>query len=139
VRVINKIIIHCSATKPSQDIDAETIRRWHVEDNKWSDIGYHYVITREGDIQEGRDVSRSGAHARDFNANSIGVCLVGGINENGETDFNFTHEQMTSLKVIVDQCVLIHGPCSVLGHRDLPGVDKDCPGFDVRAWWGDRS
>lgn len=137
MREINKVIIHCSATKQSMDWTVEDIRNIHVGENKWSDVGYHYVIRRNGDIQEGRPVERSGAHARDFNANSIGISLIGGIDDDGKSDFNFTSHQMTSLKVLVDQCVSLYGPCKVLGHRDLPGVTKDCPCFDVRAWWGD--
>lgn len=137
MREINKAIIHCSATKPGMDWSVEDIRKIHVGENKWSDVGYHYVIRRNGDIQEGRPVERSGAHARDFNANSIGICLIGGIDDDGKSDFNFTSHQMMSLKVLVDQCVNLYGPCTVLGHRDLPGVAKDCPCFDVRAWWGD--
>ena len=70
------IVIHCSATKPSMDVDAETIRNWHVNERGWRDIGYHKVIKRNGDVEDGRDVRDSGAHAAGYNSKSVGVCMV---------------------------------------------------------------
>ena len=71
MRDINLIVIHCSATPPDQKIGAEEIRDWHVNGNKWSDIGYHYVIRRNGVIDVGRDVSVAGAHAKGYNHGAI--------------------------------------------------------------------
>jgi len=73
---IQKLIIHCADTPPNMDVGAEEIRRWHVEGNGWSDIGYHYVIRRCGLIETGRDESTPGAHVRGHNTGSIGVCMV---------------------------------------------------------------
>ena len=78
MRKIRKIIIHCSATKEGQDIDAKEIKKWHVEGNGWSDIGYHYVIKLDGTVEEGRPIERSGAHTLNHNHDSIGVCYIGG-------------------------------------------------------------
>ena len=76
------------------DIDAETIRDWHVNGNGWSDIGYHYVIKRNGLVEAGRPVSISGAHAKGHNADSIGICLVGGMLEDmSKADANFSLAQ----------------------------------------------
>ena len=80
MRHINKVIIHCSATPEGRDISLDTIRQWHIK-RGWSDIGYHYVILINGTIQEGRPVERAGAHCKGHNANSIGVCYVGGVDE----------------------------------------------------------
>ena len=78
MRKIRKIIIHCSATKEGHDIDAAEIKKWHVEGNGWSDIGYHYVIKLDGTVEEGRPLERSGAHTLNHNFDSIGICYIGG-------------------------------------------------------------
>ena len=62
MRQINKLIVHCSATREGQNIPVETIKKWHVEGNGWSDIGYHFYIDLEGNIFKGRDIATMGAH-----------------------------------------------------------------------------
>lgn len=137
MRLINELIIHCSATRPSMDIGVAEIREWHL-DRGWSDIGYHYVIKRDGSIENGRPVAKSGAHAKGRNANSIGICLIGGVKqEDGKTpDANFTYEQYEALNVFVTKLEReypeIH---SIIGHRDIPGVWKACPCFDVKTFF----
>ena len=79
MRTIDKIILHCAATKEGRDIKTETIKSWHVKGNGWSDIGYHYVIELDGTVKKGRPMHRSGAHTKGHNTGSIGVCYVGGI------------------------------------------------------------
>ena len=74
------IVIHCSATPSNMDIGVDKIRKWHVDDNGWDDIGYHYVIRRDGTLEIGRDEAMVGSHARAVNGTSIGVCLIGGSN-----------------------------------------------------------
>ena len=100
MREIKKIIVHCAATPPSMNIGAKEIRDWHMSPSKttpFSDIGYHYVIRRNGEIEKGRDISIAGAHAFGHNFNSIGVCLVGGIDDNKKADDNYTLKQYNSL------------------------------------------
>jgi hypothetical protein len=134
-RSTDYIVVHCSATKPSQDIGASEIRKWHVEDNGWSDIGYHQVIRRSGAIELGRPLHVSGAHAKGVNSRSVGVCLVGGINANGDPENNFTQKQFDALALTLEYWKLIYPKAEILGHCDLPGVTKACPCFDVREWW----
>jgi N-acetylmuramoyl-L-alanine amidase len=93
MRLIDTIIGHCSFTPPKMDIGAAEIRGWHVDENGWLDIGYAYVIRRNGIIELGRDLDNDGdvdeeigAHARGFNAHSIGICVVGGMDEYGLSD-----------------------------------------------------
>lgn len=137
MRLINSLIIHCSATRPSMDIGVAEIKEWHL-DRGWNNIGYHYVIRRNGVIEDGRPVAKVGAHAKGHNANSIGICLVGGVKEeDGKTpDANFTFEQYRSLESFVSdlerQYPEIHTIC---GHRDLPGVWKQCPCFSVKDFF----
>ena len=77
MRDINSIIVHCSDSNIKSHDNIETIRKWHVDERGWSDIGYHYVITQDGVVHEGRPLSRRGAHARGHNVGSIGICLTG--------------------------------------------------------------
>ena len=83
MRDINQIIVHCSATPPSMIVGADDIRKWHKA-RGWSDIGYHYVIKRNGVTEKGRDITRVGAHAKGHNEDSLGVVLIGGIDEDGK-------------------------------------------------------
>jgi len=133
-RKINQIVVHCSYTPPSMDIGVDTIIDWHVYENGWDDIGYHYVITRDGEIEEGRPLHIAGAHVRGHNDHTVGVCLVGGMAEDEQTpESNFTHWQWDALDQIVDQLEGLLGRLDMVGHRDLD-PSKSCPCFNVRAW-----
>lgn len=136
MRRINKIIIHCSATPPTMDIGVKEIRSWHVNERKWRDIGYHFVVRRNGEIEIGRPIEMQGAHAKGHNKTSVGICWVGGLDENMSPENNMTKEQEQELWCTVQNIMLIYGidNAQVVGHRDLPGVTKACPSFDVKQW-----
>ncbi len=132
MRKITQVIVHCADTPESMDIGVKEIRRWHVEDNGWSDIGYHYVIRRNGAVENGRDIDTPGAHCSGYNKDSIGICLVGGKGRDGKPENNFTDGQLNALLALL-RGYLVDG-VGLYGHRDLnPG--KACPCFDVRAWY----
>lgn len=140
------LAIHCSATPPSMDIGVREIRKWHVEKNKWSDIGYHFVIRRGGSLEIGRPVDTIGAHVKGFNAVSVGICMVGGVSEGGTPENNFTLEQFETLKVLVYILHQLYPKAVARGHRDFsPDVNhdgvitpnewlKECPCFDVKDY-----
>lgn len=134
MRTLNTIVVHCSATPPDRNVTVADIRRWHTKGNGWSDVGYHYVIRRDGVVEAGRPLERPGAHAAGYNADSIGVCLVGGVDSDGQPDANFTRQQWAALAQLVDDILLTHGPLKVIGHRDV-NAGKACPCFDVGAWY----
>lgn len=133
------IAIHCSATRPSQNIGAEWIRNLHVNFNGWSDIGYHFVICRDGVVEFGRDEWRVGAHEPKINAESVAICLVGGVAEEPGPDGrllpenNYTDEQWRSLKTLVAQLLDAHKDAEVVGHNQFS--TKACPCFDVPLWF----
>jgi hypothetical protein len=133
-RRIKEIVIHCSATKPGMDVGVDEIRAWHLAKG-WSDIGYHYVITRNGEIQGGRPEDIPGAHVKGHNAESLGVCLVGGIDNAGEPDANYTRKQWAAAENLVSSLTTTYPDAKVLGHRAYFGVDKACPCFNATAWW----
>ena len=100
-------------------------------------IGYHYVIKTDGIIEPGRDPESIGAHVADYNHNSVGICMVGGVDANGPTGKpvnNFTPEQFASLAAIVQTLRVKYPNAVIQGHRDFPKVAKACPCFDVKPW-----
>lgn len=131
---VDNIAIHCSATRPAQECNAETIRQWHKA-RGWDDIGYHTVICRNGDVEYGRALNVRGAHVKGHNNHSIGVCLVGGLDSQGTPTSNYTDEQWASLYQVIRAYVLLFPLARVVGHRDFDGVTKECPCFDVPAWY----
>lgn len=136
MRQINMVIVHCSATKASMNIGAEEIRKWHTDPkpkgNGWSDIGYHYVIRRNGEIDHGRDEQVVGAHCEGHNQNSLGVCLVGGIDDAGKAENNFTPEQFKTLENLLRSIQTDYPGVTIYGHREFS--KKECPSFDVQNW-----
>ena len=128
-RRITEIIVHCSATPEGKDYTANDIRRWHKQQG-WSDIGYHYVIYRNGHIEPGRDVDISGAHCEGHNSNSIGVCYIGGVARDGKTakDTRTLAQKAALLSLLKDLRELYPG-AKIYGHRDF--AHKDCPSFDA--------
>lgn len=127
------IVVHCSATPPDRDVDAAEINRWHRAKG-WRMIGYHYVIKRDGTIETGRPITEAGAHVRGHNSYTIGICLVGGVDSNDIPEENFTADQQHSLYRLVATLVDDFKITMCIGHRDIPGVNKACPSFDVMDW-----
>lgn len=144
-----KIVIHCSATRPSANVNAEVIRNWHKTQG-WSDIGYAAVIKRDGQIEFGRHFDDIGAHVAGWNSISVGICMAGGLREDGsnpDEDYDlYTQQQWISLYRLVGVLKLAYPNAEVCGHRDLsPDQNHDgiiqrrewlktCPGFDVKKW-----
>ena len=83
MRRITLIIIHCSATPEGRSLDFETCRNDHIRHRGFRDIGYHFYITRDGTIHPGRPLEQVGAHCRNHNRHSIGICYEGGLSGNG--------------------------------------------------------
>lgn len=129
------IAIHCSATRPSDDIGVNELRDLHVGVNGWRDVGYHLVIRRNGTIEKGRAMDAVGAHVKGFNNVSLGICLIGGVDDDGQPQNNFTQVQMMALKAVVEIFTGLYPGAEVQGHCDFPGVNKDCPCFDAGGWW----
>lgn len=133
-RRTDHIIIHCSATKPEQDVGAAEIDKWHRQKG-WLKIGYHYVIKRDGTIEIGRKHEQVGAHCQGKNHNSVGICLVGGSDADDLTkaEANFTEDQMEALDSLLYTVRGFYPNADVIGHRDVD-PHKACPSFDVAHW-----
>lgn len=125
------LIVHCAATPPSMNIGLREIRQWHKEKG-WLDVGYHFIIRRDGTIEDGRDVGAIGAHCEGKNYTSVGVCLVGGVDAGGKPQANFTPQQMQALKDVLAGLKVEYPEATVHGHREFAA--KACPSFDVQRW-----
>ena len=115
MREINLIVLHCSATRVNQDFPIEALKACHKA-RGFKSVGYHYYITKDGTLYPCRPEREVGAHARQYNAHSIGICYEGGL-----------EELLKSLRKDFPDA-------AILGHRDLPGVRKECPCFSVKEW-----
>lgn len=136
MRKITEIIVHCSDTPEGRDDKAADIRRWHVQNNGWADIGYHYVIDLDGTIEAGRDIETIGAHCKGHNPNSIGICYVGGRDKNTlEAKDTRTDAQKASLVLLLKYLRSRYPQARIYGHRDFS--DKACPCFDAKTEYKD--
>jgi len=134
VRPINWLVIHTAATRPSMDIGVREIREWHIQ-RGFAREGYHIVIRRNGREEQGRPLELIGAHVKGHNRDSIGICLVGGINERTlKPEDNYTPAQWATLVRVLNRLTLQFPNAFVRGHRDFPGVAKACPCFDAEIW-----
>ena len=130
MRQINKIIIHCSATREGEDIPVETIKDWHVNGRGWSDIGYHFYIDLYGEIHKGRDIAKIGAHCKGQNRNSIGICYCGGVEADGKTPKDTRLDcQKEALTAVLRTLKAMYPKAEIHSHRDY--ANKACPSFDA--------
>lgn len=123
------VVVHHSATVgcTSQTICSARVRsfqNYHMDHNKWSDIGYNFLVGEDGLVYEGRGWGKRGAHCPKFNPKSIGICVIG----------NFTsHEPnliaIETLKDLIEFGVSkgeIQSDYKLIGHRQ--GSRTECPG-----------
>ena len=130
MRQINKIIIHCSATREGENYTVDTIRSWHVDGRGWSDIGYHFYIDLYGEIHKGRDIAKIGAHVKGMNRNSIGICYCGGVEADGKTPKDTIYDcQKDALTAVIRTIKAMYTEAIVHGHRNFS--NKACPCFDA--------
>ena len=128
-RNIKELIVHCSATPEGKDYSVDTIRQWHLQ-RGFSDIGYHYVIYRDGSIHIGRDESIIGAHCTGHNTNSIGVCYIGGCASDGKTPKDTrTLQQKESLLSLLKTLKVKYPNAKIYPHYKFAA--KACPSFNA--------
>lgn len=149
-RRIDYIAVHCTATPEGRDLTVEQIRNQHKAQG-WADVGYHYIIYRDGTVHQGRDVNVSGAHVSGYNANSIGIAYVGGLENRPGVAYSQlkakdtrTEAQKASLLALLMDLRKLYPKAVIQGHRDFSpdknhdGVIspdewvKDCPSFDAK-------
>ena len=130
MRRITLIVIHCSAVKPDQQSSAAQIDSWHRQRGFHLGIGYHYVIRRDGTLEMGRPEYMVGAHCKNHNQHSIGVCYEGGLNARGDPADTRTEAQKRTMRQLVDELRQRYPKAIVVGHHNLNPL-KACPCFDA--------
>lgn len=140
MRNIQEVVIHCTATDTNWRAGSKTsakvseVRKWHVKDRGWRDIGYHYLIDRDGTVAKGRPIGQTGAHVRGHNTGTVGIALFGGRTSDANDQFadNFTEDQDKALRDLIADLQDIYGPLKVSGHNQYAA--KACPGFNAPKW-----
>lgn len=132
MRPIDCIILHCSATPEGRDVKAEDIKRWHVQERGWRDIGYHYVIELDGRVRPGRPIEMQGAHCTGHNKTSIGICYVGGLAEDMiDAKDTRTEQQKVAMFNLVEWLKRKYQLSYDQIHCHNEFSQKSCPSFDI--------
>ena len=133
---VSFLVLHGSYTPKNMHLTIERIRKWHTDDpprgNGWSEVGYHYFLTRTGFLELGRPETAQGAHVKGYNDCSLGICLSGGMSSERGWVNNYSRTQFERLKRLLDQLLYRYPRALVVGHNYF--ADRGCPGFDWRAW-----
>lgn len=154
-----KVVLHDSQTPPTQS----NLRHFLAVKGRAQgllEIGYHYLILRDGKLVECRPHNSVGAHVRHRNMDSIGVCLAGGVHEPcgavgncqacevrsehrlcDEPEDNFTPAQGETLRGLMAYLATFYGPLPLVGHsEDHPRHTRQCPAINMekaRQWLND--
>lgn len=134
--IVKEIILHCSATVEGKTFTAADIDKWHKAKG-WKKIGYHYVICIDGKLESGRELFEDGAHCLGHNTTAIGICYIGGLDNNNKPKDTRTPEQKETM------CQVVH---TLLDHFNLTINDvychnqfanKACPSFTISEFKND--
>ena len=138
---VDEIVLHCSDTRPDWMQGGASfaqryreLRRWHMQDRGWNDIGYHWVVDRDGEILPGRPETTIGAGVLGHNNGVIHVCLLGGYGS-AETDQfteHFTAQQARAVLSLIGSIAGRTRISRIYGHNEWAA--KACPGFYVPTW-----
>ena len=126
MRTITLIVIHCSAVRTNQTSSVAQIDTWHRQRGFKLGIGYHYVVRRNGQIEQGRPEWMVGAHCKNHNKYSIGVCYEGGLNCLDLPADTRTPEQKAALRQLLTELHSRYPKAVIVCHHDLNPM-KDCP------------
>ena len=129
MRTITLIIVHCSANRAGSALRMADIDSYH-RSLGWIGCGYHYVIPTDGTIEPGRPEEMVGAHCKNHNRHSIGVCYIGGLSKDGKPADTRTDAQRIALRTLLERLRRRYPDALIVGHRDLD-PQKACPCFDV--------
>ena len=123
MRKIDTIFVHCSDSDYAHHDDISVIRKWHMDERGFNDVGYHFFITNGGQVQIGRPIDKIPAAQYGYNTGSVAICLSG--------KHEFTEDQFKALRKMVKELTTKHGIQHVMGHNEVDD-GKTCPNFDVK-------
>lgn len=122
--IFNTVVVHHSAMLPTEG--PRDIQYVHIHQRGFLDIGYHFVIDREGRIYEGRTLARHGAHVSGHNAGTLGIVLTG----NYEV-LKPAPMQMARLQWLIQTLQRQYPITHLAGHRDFAPGKTLCPGQNL--------
>ena len=126
---VSYLILHCSATRETQDYTPEQLRRDHLA-RGFIDVGYHYYIRRDGSVSQHRRLNEVGAHCRPFNRCSVGICYEGGLDAKGIPKDTRTLAQCAAIVKLLVDLKRLFPKAIICGHNEMPGATpKACPCF----------
>ena len=144
---LKRLVIHCTATRQGREVSGAEIRRWHTSPvskggRGWRQVGYADVIHLNGGVEnlvpydedQTVDPWEVTNGAAGYNSTSRHVVYVGGLDSTGKPCCTLTADQKKALEKYVRAFHRQHPQAEIVGHRDLPGVAKECPCFDVKRW-----
>lgn len=117
---IEFLVIHHSATTGGSP---QAFAEYHVNNNGWPGIGYHYVIQPDGKIYQTQPLTKSSYHTGSGdNYRSVGICLSGDFSNKQPAP-----AQMNALIWLLRYLKSILPPVAIVGHKDLKS-STSCPG-----------
>lgn len=132
MRKIENIVLHCTATP--QNTTIESIKNYWKNVLKWKSPGYHWIIKPDGVAVKLLSIEHSSNGVQGHNYNSVHISYIGGIDKKGLALDNRTNEQKETQIRLIKELRALFPKATILGHRDFPGVTKQCPSFDVKEW-----
>lgn len=128
-RPVTRVFLHCSASDNPAHDNVATMRRWHVDGNGWSDVGYHLFVRKSGLVEAGRSLELIPAAQAGHNTGTVAICCHGLEAE------KFTEAQFVTLRDLARQIDAAYGGAVTFhGHREV--ANKLCPVYDYRAVLG---
>ena len=120
------LVVHHSGGSVRDTVGS--IRRYHIDQRKYRDIGYHYVFQLDGKgrfhLKAGRSTELPGCHGNPkANSTMLGVCVAGNYDRDRLSD-----DQYKDILGGVVHILQKHGiaPEKVWGHCNIKPTD--CPG-----------
>jgi N-acetylmuramoyl-L-alanine amidase len=137
-REVTEVVVHHTDTYEDQIIDYDNVYDWHVTDRGFKDVGYHFLILHNGDLQVARPISQTGAHClKGHNRYSIAIAFVGGIVGSGSkrgskrSSTTFRPEQWETFKAFMRAFYSVHPGGQAWGHNDIDPERRSDPNFEV--------
>lgn len=131
MREIKYIAVHCTATP--QTTTVESIKHYWKTHLGWKMPGYHFIIKADGEVIQLLDLKEVSNGVKGYNAQTVNVCYIGGIDRLGKPIDNRTPQQKESLKRLLKELKTKFKTAIIQGHRDFPNVKKACPCFDAKT------
>lgn len=132
MRNIEYIVLHCTAGPQTQTV--QSILNYWKRDLGWQSPGYHWLIKPDGEAVSLHPIEKPSNGVAGYNANSIHISYIGGVDKNGKAIDNRTDAQKQTQIRLLQELKKKFPAAKIQGHRDFPNTRKVCPSFDVKTW-----